>query len=233
MIEQSVSNFTCSLIYSPAAKLMEEWLGRTWGQLIIQVYNSYVILCYDVPHVQHHNPFMTCSDPFQLFIYCRQIQNTWLCHGMVTILVHLAKFGCTSCSTPWPLHDLPWFLSPLIQKWITFFTQDIFKILCSVMVQWPFLCILVHFDAFWCIQCVTPWLVHDLLWLPSPFKCPLTPEMDYISHSGQIQNTLLCHAMETTLVHFGQFWCLLVHLMCNPITPPWLSLTPILFQVSI
>ena len=119
-------------------------------------------------------------------------------------------FWCISCLTPWPLHDLPWFLSPLIQKWITFFTQDIFKILCSVMVQWPFLCILVHFDAFWCIQCVTPWLVHDLLWLPSPFKCPLTPEMDYISHSGQIQNTLLRHGTVTflcILVHSDAFWC--------------------------
>ena len=177
MIEQCVSNFTCSLIYSPAAKLMEEWLGRTWGQLIIQVYNSYVILCYDVPHVQHHNPFMTCSDPFQLFIYCRQIQNTWLCHGMVTILVHLAKFGCTSCLTPWPLHDLPWFLSP--------------------------------------------------------FKCPFNPEMDHIIHSGHIQNTLFCHGTVTFFVHFGAFWCILVHPMCDPMTRPWLALTAIPFQVSI
>ena len=27
--------------------------------------------------------------------------------------------------------------------------------------------------------------------------------MDHVSHSGQIRNTLLWHAMETTLVHFG------------------------------
>ena len=31
---------------------------------------------------------------------------------------------------------------------------------------------------------------------------------------------LCCHAMETTLVHFGQFWCFLVHLMCDFKTPP-------------
>ena len=111
MIEQSVLNFTCLLIYSPAAELMEEWLGRTWGQHIIQGHNSNAILCYGVPHVQYHNPFVTCSDPFQVSIYYRQIQNAWLCHGMVTILVHLATFGCTLCATPW-LHDLLWFLSP-------------------------------------------------------------------------------------------------------------------------
>ena len=40
-------------------------------------------------------------------------------------------------------------------------------------------------------------------------------EMDYISHLGQIQNTLLCHAMVTILVHVGHhfsaLWCILVH----------------------
>ena len=159
MIKQSVLNFTHLLIYSPAAELMEESSGRTWGQLIIQVHNSNVIVCYGVPHVQHHNPFMACSDPFQLFIYYRQIQNTWLCHGMVTILVHLA--------------------------------------IC------------------WCTSCATPWLLHDFLWFLSPFKCPLTPEKDHISHSEQIQNTLLRHDL---FGHFGAFWCILVHLMCDPMT---------------
>ena len=58
-------------------------------------------------------------------------------------------------------------------------------------------------------------------------------EMDHISHSGQIQNTLLCHAMVTILVHVSPFWCILVHIMCNPMTPQWLALTHLLFQVSI
>ena len=33
-------------------------------------------------------------------------------------------------------------------------------------------------------------------------------------------------------MHVGAFWYILVHLMCNPMTPPWLVLTPIPFQVS-
>ena len=45
------------------------------------------------------------------------------------------------------------------------------------------------------------------------------PEIDHIKHSGQIQNALLCHAMRTIMVHFGQFWCILVHTMCNRMTP--------------
>ena len=69
--------------------------------------------------------------------------------------------------------------------------------------------------------------------LSSSFKCPFTPEMDYISYSGLIRNTLLLHAMVTNLVLFGPFLCILMHLMCNPMTFPWLALTPILFQVSI
>ena len=54
-----------------------------------------------------------------------------------------------------------------------------------------------------------------------------------ISHSGQTRDTLFCHAMVTILVHFDAFWCILVHLMCNPLTPPWLALTPLPLQVSI
>ena len=57
--------------------------------------------------------------------------------------------------------------------------------------------------AFWCSSCTTPWTLHNLLWLLYPSRCPFHPEMDYISHSGWIQNSLLCHAMMTILVHFG------------------------------
>ena len=59
------------------------------------------------------------------------------------------------------------------------------------------------------------------------------PEIDHIKHSGQIRNALLSHAMRTVMVYFGQFWCILVHTMCNPMTPLWLALTPPPFQVSI
>ena len=146
------------------------WWGCTWGQLLNQDHNSNVILCYGVPHVQHHNSFMTCSVPFQVSIYYRQIQNPWLCHGMVTILVHLATFWCTSRATPW--------------------------------------------------------LLHDLLWLLSPFQCPLTPEMTHISHWGQIQNTLLRHGTVTflcILVNFVAFCCT----FCATLRPLHYSLCPL------
>ena len=45
------------------------------------------------------------------------------------------------------------------------------------------------------------------------------PEIDHIKHSGQIRNALVCHAMRTVMVHFDQFWCILVHPMCHRMTP--------------
>ena len=95
----------------------------------------------------------------------------------------------------------------LLQKWITLVTQDKFRntLICDAMVT-----ILVPFDAFWYTSCVTPWPLNDLLWLLYPSKCPSTPEMDLISHSGLIQITQLWHAMYSILVHFGAFgafWC--------------------------
>ena len=95
------------------------------------------------------------------------------------------------------------------------------------------LCYCDHFGSFWCTSCATLQPLHDLFWLLSLFKCPFTPEMDHISHSGQICNTLLSHGTVTILVHFGAFNAILVHLMCNPMTLPWLALTPIPFQMSI
>ena len=73
---------------------------------------------------------------------------------------------------------------------------------------------------------------YDLIWLISPLKCPSNPEKDYISHPGQLWNSMICHAMATILVNSYPFWCILVHLICNPMTPPWLLLTLIPFQVS-
>ena len=84
-----------------------------------------------------------------------------------------------------------------------------------------------------CSSCTATWLLPDLSWLLPPFKCPFNPEMYHNNHSGQIRNTLLSLAMVTILVDSGALWCVLVHLMCDPMTPPWLALTPILFQVFI
>ena len=99
----------------------------------------------------------------------------------------------------------------LIQKKIILVTQDKFETVCSVMLWCPSWSILVHSGAFWCTSCATPWPLHDLLWLLSSFKCSFNPKMDHISHSEQIRNTWLSHSMETILLHFGPFWCILVH----------------------
>ena len=82
--------------------------------------------------------------------------------------------------------------------------------------------ILVHFGtfgAFWWTSCATPWPLHDLLWLLNPLKCPFIPEMDHISHSGQIRNALLSHGTVTILVHSSAFWSFLVHFVGDPTTP--------------
>ena len=124
---------------------------------------------------------------------------------------------CFSAPHVWP-HDpsmtcsdfYPLLSVHLIKNWIILVTQDRFEMFCSVMLWWPFWCILMHFGAFWCTSCATPWPLHDLLWLLYPSKCPFTPEMDHINHSGLIQITQLWHAMYTILVHFGAFgafWC--------------------------
>ena len=81
------------------------------------------------------------------------------------------------------------------------------------MPLWPFCSILLHFGA----PHVRP--LHDSHWLLFPSKCPFNPEKDHISHSGQNQNT---SAVSYNGDHVGAFWCILVHLMCDPMTPPWL-----------
>ena len=109
---------------------------------------------------------------------------------------------CMTCSDSSALPNVH-----LLQKWITLVTQDKFRntLLCDAMVT--ILCFLVHFGAFWCASCATPWPLHDLLWLLYPSKCPFTPEMDHMSHSGQIRNTFLCDGTVTISVYFGPFWC--------------------------
>ena len=67
-----------------------------------------------------------------------EIQNTLLYHDLMTILVHFGAFWCILVNS---MHNP--MTPPLI-------TMTKFKILCSVMVQWPFCafwCILMHFGA--------------------------------------------------------------------------------------
>ena len=87
------------------------------------------------------------------------------------------------------------------------------------MLWCPFWSIQVYFGAFWCTLRATPQPFQDLFWLLSRFKFPSNPEIDYIRNSGWIWNSF---ALSCCIEHFGPFWCILVQLMCNPMTPPWL-----------
>ena len=131
------------------------------------------------------------------------------------ILVNFGAFWCTSCATQWPLNDLLRFLysSKCPFASVMDHISHLGQIQNTLSSSWWYImygalwCIIVHFGAFWYTSCATPWPHHDLLWLLYPFKCPFTLGMDHICHSGQVQNTLLCHDMETILVHLGPFWC--------------------------
>ena len=85
-------------------------------------------------------------------------------------------------------------------------TQGKFETLCSVLLWWPFWWIRMHFGAFWCTSCTTPWPFHDLLWLLSSSGVH-SLKIDHISHLEEILNTLICHDMVAILVHFGAIWC--------------------------
>ena len=98
-----------------------------------------------------------------------QIQNTLLCHTMVTIFVYIGPFWSTSCATPWPLHDLYWLLSSFKCP----FHPKMNDISHSGQIRNTFLCqtvvtILAHFGPFWCTSCATPWPLHDLYSLQTP-----------------------------------------------------------------
>ena len=133
------------------------------------------------------------------------------------ILVNFGAFWCIPCATPWPLNDFLWLLYPSKCP----FTPEMDDFSHSGQIWNTLLChamdtILVLFGAFWCTSCATPWPLHDLLWLLHLSKCPFTPDMDHISHSGQIRNTF---ALTSYGNHFGPFWSILVHLMGDPMTP--------------
>ena len=159
--------------------------------------------------------------------------SSMCCNAIVTIFV---AFWCISQATPrsymswsdsYPLPSVH-----LIQKKIIFDIQDKFETVCYTMLWRPFWSIFIRFGAFWCTSYATPWPLRDFYWLFSPFKCPPNLEKYLVSHLGQIWNCLLYHAMVSILVHIGPFWWYLVHLMCDPMTPRWLVLTPIPFQMS-
>ena len=105
----------------------------------------------------------SCTTQWPLHFIQKWISITWpnlkcvvlSCYGdhfsaFLYILVHFDAFGCI-CSYSYLLSGIH-----LFQKWITLVTQDKFEMLCSVMVQWPFWCILVHFGPFWYTSWATP-----------------------------------------------------------------------------
>ena len=101
----------------------------------------------------------------------------------------------------------------LTQEWIMIVTRDKFE---TLLLSHAMVTVLVHFGPFWCTSWVTPPPLHDWFWLLSPFKCTFNPEMDHISHWGQIRKTFSWSCYSD---HFGPFWSILVHLMGDPTTP--------------
>ena len=192
--------------------------GQFWNTLLSLAMVS-ILVHFGAPHVQPQNPFKTCSDSYtppgvhliqEWIILVTQDKFEIHCSVMPFWCI-LVRFGARhgrphdpsmTCSVSYPLSS-----GHLIQKWAILVTQDKFKTQSSVMLWKQFWCNLVHFGALWCTSCATPWPLYDLLWLICPFKCPFTPEMDRISHSGQIRNILPSHGTVTILVCFHQFWC--------------------------
>ena len=72
------------------------------------------------------------------------------------------------------------------------------------------------------------WLIWSFSWLNGHMKMEKSQNK---SGRGHVV-THEVHQNAPILVHFGPFWCILVYLMCDPMTPSWLVLTPIPFQVS-
>ena len=89
-----------------------------------------------------------------------RIGNSVLCHAMVSILVLVGACWCTSCATPWPLHDLYWLLYPFKcpcdpeKDHISHLGQIQTLLLCHDMVT-----IFTHFGPFWCTSWAAPRLL--------------------------------------------------------------------------
>ena len=71
----------------------------------------------------------------------------------------------------------------------------------------PFWSVLVHFCAFWCTPCVTPWPLHDLYWLFILSSIQLFQKKIIKVTQDEFDNLLNYHDMVTILADFGPFWC--------------------------
>ena len=80
-------------------------------------------------------------------------------------------------------------------------------------------CNLVHFVAFCSSSCATPWSLHDLFWLLSPFRCPSNLEIDHVIHVGHSGPIWKSFALSCYFDHSGLFWTILVQFMGDPTTP--------------
>ena len=135
-----------------------------------------------------------------------------MCFGAPHVRPHNPSM---TCSDSYPLSSVH-----LIQKWILLVTQEKFKILCSVMLGQPFWCILVHFSAAH-VQPRDPSMTCSDSYPLSSVHIILK----WIILVTQHKFEELCSVMPyrpfgCILVHSGAFWCILVHLMCDPMTPP-------------
>ena len=163
-----------------------------------------------------------------------------------SILVHFGAFWCISCVTLWPLHDLYWLLSPFKCP----FNPEKDHIGHSGQIRNTFALSWYseHFGPFWSIWYIFVHFGAPHVWPhdPSMTYTDLTPipfqesifsrKRSYKSlrtNSKHFCSVMIWLPFWCILVHFSAFWCILVHPMSDPMTPPWLVLTPIPFQMSI
>ena len=143
---------------------------------------------------------------------------------VLLLLFHLFPFHPASPFQPYEL------ISSVVnpKQWLILVIEPLVRnFWCAgiTVTEWPFL-------LFWQALWATPQPLYDWFRLLSLFKGPFNPELDYISHSGWNSKRFCSVMLGWPTDHFGPFWSVLVHLMGDPMTPPWLFLTPVPFIVS-
>ena len=155
-----------------------------------------------------------------------QIYSKWLIWSFSGLDRHLK--GDMSPIKSWKGHGVACEMHQNAPKMVTIALQHIEMTNFSSIV---WVSTLVHFGGFWCffahLMCdpTTPCTEsYSLLSVQEIKKEIILVSQDKFETCNGDQLTIL--------VHFGPFWRILVHLMCDPKTPQWLDLTHIPFQVS-
>ena len=157
-----------------------------------------------------------------------EIQNTLLYHDLVTILVHFGIFWCILVNIMHNPMSPPLIALIPIPFQVSIWSRNGYQSLGQIWNALFCHAILVHFCASWCI------LMHlDALSNSYPLSGVHLFQKWITLVTKEKLETLCCHGIMTTLVNFGAFCCILLDLMHNLMTPPWLVLTAIPFQVPI